>query len=330
MRARDRVIDVIEHRSPDRIPVYGWVKFNMTPQIEEAFGSVAAFEDHYEFDFAHIFGGPSTFSGEAVGELREANGGRIDPPAALDLPLSDTDAMDAYREIVEEVRHHKEERGRFVYMQTPGIFEALNFVFTIEEHLGYLLEYPEELREVYRRQAEWSCAFARNCLDLGLDMINVTDDWGAQNSLLFSESVWWEMIYPFHRVITSAVKQAGGYVGLHSDGNVNAVVEGIVELGYDVVHPWQESAGMCLETQKARYGDKFVVMGGLDIQATLGFGNLERLQREIERVLRMFADGGLLFCTSHFVQDHCSIEELTFAYDTVYRLVRELSTARTG
>ena len=63
-------------------------------------------------------------------------------------------------------------------------------------------------------------------------------------------------------------------------------------------------------------------MGGLDVQTTIGFGHLDRLQREIERVISMFADGGLLFCTTHFVQDHCTIEELTFAYDLVYDLVR--------
>ena len=39
--------------------------------------------------------------------------------------------------------------------------------------------------------------------------------------------------------------------------------------------------------------------------------------------LELFADGGLLFCTTHFVQDHCSMDELRFAFDLVYRLVRE-------
>lgn len=328
MLSRERVIQVLRHKKPDRTPIYGWVKFNMTPQIEQIFGSVAAFEDHYEFDFAHIFGGPSTFPDEAVTAMRETGGGRITPPAALDLPMNDPNRMDDYREIIDEVRHHKEERGRFVYMQTPGSFEVINSVLTLEEHLRCLLEYPEELRELYRRQTDWSCAFARNCLDLGMDMIFVADDWGGQNSLLFSEAVWWEMIYPFHRMLANAVKQHGGFAGLHSDGNVNAVLDGIAELGYDVVHPWQESAGMCLATQKARYGDKFALMGGLDVQTTLGFGDLERVEAEIERVVRMFAEGGLLFCTSHFVQDHCSIAELTFAYDTVYRLVRELSDTR--
>ncbi len=74
---------------------------------------------------------------------------------------------------------------------------------------------------------------------------------------------------------------------------------------------------------KRQYSDRLTVMGGLDVQTTVGFGDLERLEAEIERVVRMFRDGGLLFCTTHYVQDHCSIEELTFAFDTVYRLVRE-------
>jgi uroporphyrinogen decarboxylase len=297
----------------------------MTPQITEAFGSVAAFEDQYEFDFAHLFGGPGTFPSEVVEKLRAERGGEIDPPASLDLPLTDPDDRAAYKDIAEGIRHHKEQRGRFVYVQTSGIFEALNGLFGIEQHLMYLLMYPEALNEIYSRQAHWNRAFAMNCLDLGVDMVHVSDDWGAQHGLLFSTDIWWSLIFPNHRITAEAVKQRGAFLSLHSDGNVNAVIDGIVQLGYDVVHPWQESAGMCLAQQKAQYGDRFVVMGGLDVQTTIGFGKLEFLESEIERVLRLFADGGLLYCTTHFVQDHCSIEELTFAYDTIYRLVRELA-----
>lgn len=43
-----------------------------------------------------------------------------------------------------------------------------------------------------------------------------------------------------------------------------------------------------------------------------------------ERVMRMFAGGGLLFCTSHFVQDHCTMDELTFAFDAAHELSREV------
>ena len=52
MLPRERVIEVINHDRPDRVPVYGWVKANLTEQINEKYGSVENFEDKYEFDFS--------------------------------------------------------------------------------------------------------------------------------------------------------------------------------------------------------------------------------------------------------------------------------------
>jgi uroporphyrinogen decarboxylase len=130
------------------------------------------------------------------------------------------------------------------------------------------------------------------------------------------------MIFPYHKITCDAVKERGAYLSLHSDGNVNQVLDGIVELGYDVVHPYQESAGMDFQRYLSGYRDTFSLMGGLDVQTTIGFGNYDRLKSDIERVLGLFKDGGLLFCTSHYVQDHCTIEELTYAYDLIYDVVR--------
>ena len=76
----------------------------------------------------------------------------------------------------------------------------------------------------------------------------------------------------------------------------------------------------------AKYQDRFTIMGGLDVQTTIGFGDFDRLEADIERVVQAFSERSLLFCTSHFVQDHCSIEELVFAYDLVYDLVRRGNT----
>lgn len=324
MLSRERVIETIRHGMPDRTPIYGWVAANMSEPVNEAFGSVAAFEDKYEFDFAHIFGGPPTFDPETIRDLREKVG-VIEPSHLLDVPTHDPNDMPAYQNIIDQVKHHKEQRGKFVYVQTPGFFEAMNGCFGIENHLAYLLIFPDELHEIYKRQAQWTKVFLNNCLDIGVDMIHVSDDWGAQNSLMFSPEVWRTLIFPYHKMVTDAVKERGAFVSLHTDGNNMSVLDGIVELGYDVVHPFQESAGMDYDVYKSKYSDKFVIMGGLDVQTTIGFGKLDFLKSEIERVLTTFKDGGLMFCTTHFVQAHCSIEELIFAYDTVYEMVNRIN-----
>ena len=324
MLSRERVAAVIEHQKPDRIPIYAWVSANLSEPITERFGSVAALEDQYEFDFAHLFGGPSPYPQAALQELSQSLGGPIEPRALMGIALSGPNDSATYADIAAGIKHHQAERGRFVYVQTPGIFECLNGVFGIENHLAYLALYPDDLREVYLRQAEWNRAFALNCVELGVDMVHVSDDWGAQVGLMFSPKTWWELMFPAHKIVCDAVKATGTYLSVHSDGNVNAVIDGIIELGYNVVHPWQESAGMSLADFKSRYAHVLTAMGGLDVQTTIGFGRLDFLRSEIERVMRMFAAGGLLFCTTHFVQDHCTMDELVFALDTAYKLSRSV------
>ncbi len=322
MLGRERVEAVIKHEAPDRIPIHAWLQANLEKQISEVYGSLASLEDRYEFDSAHLSGGPAPRSRQTIEGLRACREGPLEPSDLLDAEMNDPDDEGSYDSLRADVKFHKERRGRFVYVQTPGIFEANNGYFGIENHLMYLALYKDDLKEIYRRQAEWNRKFALNCLDLGIDMIHVSDDWGSQHGLLFSPDTWWELMFPYHKVTTEAVMKRGGFVSLHSDGNVMQVVDGIVELGFDVVHPWQESAGMDLSVFNGKYRDHFVVMGGLDVQTTIGFGKIDTLKSEIRRVMEMFRSGGLLYCTTHFVQDHCTIEELATALDTMYACAR--------
>jgi uroporphyrinogen decarboxylase len=245
------------------------------------------------------------------------------PEELLSYPLSDPDEYEAYDDIRARLKHHGEDRERFCYMQTPGFFECYNGVFGIENHLCYLALYPDEINELYRRQLEWSKRFASNALDLGMDMIHISDDWGAQNGMMFSKEMWGRLIRPRHAALIREVKRRGAFVSLHSDGNNMAVLPDMAEMGYDLFHPWQESSNMPYDVYLNGYSDKFALLGGLCIQTTLGFGDLPRLEREIERVFGLLKGKRWIFCTTHFVQEHCGLDELVFAYDKVVKLARE-------
>ena len=323
MLPRERVIKVIQHKRPDRIPVYGWLHPDSSDSISRIFGSVEAFEDLYEFDYTHLFASPVLYAEETLQAVRDSRNGTIEPAALFEAQISDPNDTAHYESMKERIEHYKDHKGRFVYVQTPGIFEDHNTIIGMEQHLVYLLTHEDEMRKLYERHVEWTSTFAHNCIDLGVDMIHVSDDWGTQRCPLISPNTWWNTIYPCHRKLAGEVKQHGAFLSLHSDGNINEMIEGIIKIGYDVVHPWQESAGMDFGVFRERYMNYFTVMGGLDVQTVIGFRKFEKLRSEIERIVSMFSEGGLLFCTSHFVQPHCTIEELTFAFDTIYYLVRK-------
>ena len=82
MTGQERVRNTILGRNIDRQPIYGWVYANLTEQISERWGSVAAFEDHYEFDMAHIFGGPGVFRKEVLERIC-AEEGEVSPDVLL-------------------------------------------------------------------------------------------------------------------------------------------------------------------------------------------------------------------------------------------------------
>ena len=321
MNSTERVKNTLLGKPVDRQPIYGWVSANLTEQISEVYGSVEAFEDKYEFDAAHIFSGLSPYNQELLAKLREENE-ELTPDLLLDVDFfTDPDAEGAYQQLTDSIKFHKE-RDRFCYVQTPGFFEPFNDVFGIQNQLLNLAMYPDELGELYRRQSDWIIKFAGNCIDLGLDMIHISDDWGAQNDLMFNPKLWWELIYPNMKRVVDYIHSRGCFASLHSDGCVRKVADGIADIGFDVVHPWQESAGMDYDLYLNNYQDKFAILGGICVQTAIGVLPREELEKEIRRVFSTLRGKRWICCTTHFVQKHCSIEDLGFAYDLIYELAR--------
>ncbi len=322
MNSTERVRNAMIGQPIDRQPIYGWVSANLSNEITAAFGSVEAFEDHYEFDMAHLFGGPSAFHWDVIARLRCEND-ELTPDLLLDEDIFTSPENSADYEGIRYALSHHKERGRFCYVQTPGFFEQFNDVFGIENQLLYLAMYPDELSELYRRQAEWTVRFADHCIDLGVDMIHISDDWGAQKDLLFSPRLWEELIYPQMKRVVDHVHARGVLCSLHSDGCITKVTDGIERLGLDCIHPWQESAGMSYDLYLEKYADRFAILGGVCVQSAIGILPREQLEAEIRRVFATLRGKRWICCTTHFVQNHCSIEDLTFAYDLIYRLARE-------
>ena len=321
MNSRELTAQVIRGEKTARTPVYGWVSANLEKQLTSEFGSVRNFEDIYEFDLAHIFGGPKPYKKEQFKELIES-GKEITPEIILNIPMQPADDEKALANVKKHLDFYQADRGRFCYMQTPGIFEFHNAVFGMENHMIQMVIEPDLMKEVYKRQAQWNKKYAEAIIELGMDMIHISDDYGAQNDLMFSKDMWMEMIYPNIKVVADYVKSTGTFLSIHSDGNINRVLPELRDLGFDILHPWQETAGMSYEAYLKEYSNDFGIMGGLCVQSTLGFGDFENVKSEIERVFGILKGKRWLFCTTHFVQDHCSIEELIYAYDLIVKLAR--------
>jgi len=324
MLSRERVFTALQFREPDRVPLYVWV-FNQPGVIDEIlsrFGSFEAFCDELELDMTQAFPAKGPMKQRPKpgddGAIYDATYGWIYTiEAALEAELNDPDDPTIYEPIKREIEHHKGRRGRAVFVQTFGVFEAANNFIGLEQNLAAMIEQPELCLKLYERIAKWSARYAENCLELGVDVIHISDDWGMNNALLFSPKKWWELVYPTEKIICDAVLKLGGLISLHSDGYIEPVLDGVTQLGIRVFHPCQESAGMKPGEVKQNYFGKLALYGGLDVRTVLGRGlSKEKLADEIRRVMETLKPGGgFIFCTSHMVQPGTPIDEVIFAYE---------------
>ena len=81
---------------------------------------------------------------------------------------------------------------------------------------------------------------------------------------------------------------------------------------------------MSYDAYLEKYADRFAILGGVCVQSAIGILPQPELEREIRRVFGLLKGKRWICCTTHFVQNHCSMADLKFAFDLIYKLAREM------
>ncbi|NOY79121.1 MAG: hypothetical protein GXO76_14810 [Calditrichaeota bacterium] len=322
MTPLERVKTVLAHGIPDRIPLNFFAGWNpeVREKVEAEYGSVEAFSEMLHIDI---------YTGVVPNfPWMESAKNTIDIDDLLEIPLIDpmgdeiveTSAdPELFLTVREAVERYKGKKAVFAHVW--GVFELVQFHMGMEEVLVNLALEKEKMSRLFLRMAEWSAKTVEKAVEAGADVIELSDDWGQNNVLLFNPKDWWNMIYPAERLIVQAAKKSGLPLLLHSDGDITQVLDGVVEMGVDALHPVQESAGMDLKLMKEKYGNQLSIMGGLDTAMALPFKNEQDIQEEVERIFKILKpNGGYIFSGSHMIQDDTPLSVVEAAYKKAYEI----------
>lgn len=201
-------------------------------------------------------------------------------------------------------------------------YETAWYMRGFEQFFLDLLESPDIAREILRRVSEFYSLHASNILQAAageIDLYFTADDIAGQQGLLMALPMWEEFIKPCHRQINQAIHQHGVPVIYHSDGAVMDGVDGLVDMGIDVLQALQFDAnGMDAGLLKSRYGEKISFSGGISVQRTLPFATPEEVRTEVrERIRVLGQDGGYLLGPSHVIQGDTPAENIVALFDAV-------------
>ncbi|MCL1887858.1 MAG: uroporphyrinogen decarboxylase family protein, partial [Kiritimatiellaeota bacterium] len=137
-----------------------------------------------------------------------------------------------------------------------------------------------------------------------VDLVFTADDIGGQDGLLMSLPLWEGMIKPYHARLNTALRRFDVKIMYHSDGAVMDALDGLMDMGIDVLEALQfDARGMDPAELKRRAGDRIGFHGGVSVQSTLPFGTPADVEREVrERLDVLGHGGGYILAPSHAVQ----------------------------
>ena len=151
-------------------------------------------------------------------------------------------------------------------------------------------------------------------------ILQVTDDFGTQESLLVSVKMFRELLMPYYkRGFDWVHKNTKMKVLLHTDGAVYPLIPSFIEMGVDCLNPVQINAkGMDPVKLKQEFGDQLVFWGGCcDCQQTLPFAKAEDVAREVEHNVGILGRGGGMVCAAiHNIQAGVPPENIVTLFDT--------------
>jgi len=173
---------------------------------------------------------------------------------------------------------------------TSGIFERSWELVGMEKLLMAMLTEPDQVERLVQGIGRYHVAIARKWLEYPVDGMFVSDDYGSEESLIFSPELWRRFIKPQLARIVQVYKAAGKLVFLHSDGNIAAILDDLMEMGIDVLNPVQASCND-LKEMRERTQHRMCLYGGIDNRIVL-HGTPEEVDDEVRTKLELLGRHG--------------------------------------
>ncbi len=173
--------------------------------------------------------------------------------------------------------------GMKVMVIPGGMFEWTTWLMGLVPFSYALVDEPELVDAVIEKVYRAIYKTVEGLLDEpNIGGIFMGDDLGYATGTMVSPKVLREKFFPRTQKIVDLVHSAGKISVLHTCGNVYAVMDDIIGMGFDAKHSFEDKI-MPVEQVHAKWGDKIGLIGGvdMDIMAQGSEADVRKRAREI-------------------------------------------------
>jgi uroporphyrinogen decarboxylase len=156
-----------------------------------------------------------------------------------------------------------------------GLYSAYLFCGGVESFSYFMYDSPDLAEELIFENLSYTTDFLdRLPSDFAPPAVIVAEDIGGRNGPMFSPKYLSKTLYPGLKQVAKKCHERRTRLILHSDGDLNLVIDDLVDCGIDGLHPLESLAGMSVSDLRKRY-PKLVLLGGIDCSQLLPFASAE-------------------------------------------------------
>ena len=202
--------------------------------------------------------------------------------------------------------------GRVAGCWIGHMYEVSWQIRDYESFLVDMVTRPEWTEYILDRLTERNIKHAEAAARAGVDFLRTGDDVANQNALMFSPEQWqtfmkprWAKVYAAARAIKPDIE-----IWYHSDGNIEAIIPELIEIGVTILNPVQPE---CMDVLKIKrdYEQQLVLDGAIGTQTTMPFGSPDDVRAVVrERIETLGYDGAYIGSPTHVLEPEVPIENL--------------------
>ncbi|MGL1892434.1 MAG: hypothetical protein OCD02_12470 [Spirochaetaceae bacterium] len=345
MNSRERVVAVLNHEIPDRVPMWCGAspelieKARKYLKVEDVEAVYRRFGDDFRRVLPKYIGPPERSWTEELSEgatMRtpfniERNGIGYGQPLSHPLKNATLEDIENYpwpkaewytgKDIQTEVKKWNGEYAILGGDWSPFWHDAMD-LFGMEELFIKMYTEPEIVTAVFDHIVEYYFQVNKIVFeDAGnsIDIFFLGNDFGGQNGPLVGLELFDKYVTPGLKKLSALAHSYRLKVMMHCCGGYEPLMSSIIESGIDALQSLQPDAlGMDPQDLKKTYGDKVILNGGIDSHNILIDGTPELTIQATKKAMAILKPkGNYILSASHdYLLEETPVENILAMFDT--------------